>query len=458
MMREYNIKTEPFKFISILALDIMQEINRHGDVKIEGYVADENEEDYLKLLMRECWVKIEAIGKEKNTKVLFWGLVKGFELGEDNDQKKLKLEIISGSWLMDRNKHIRGFQNTGQTYSEIFKQLVLPYKDSGFISNISLDNPLGEFILQYQETDWEFLMRIASKSNQFLTSECLSKGVKIYAGLPKTETITINQETRYTTFKELKQDNSKIYESMGYIIKLREAYGIGTAFILSGKEALVYKIESSYQNGEMLHTYFLKKKDDIQAKTIYLEKAQGVSLEGTVMEVKEDKVKVCLLKDENKGSISNSWFLFSTIYASETGTGWYCMPEINEKIRLYIPGREENAAYAISAVYNQPEKGERNNPDNKILKTKYGKEIRLTPDEIVITNNQGLRIELLDGKGINIISNKAVVIEAGGDMTISSGKGSIIMAADSSLTMKQQGTEISLKDGIKFAGGEFRIQ
>ena len=43
-------------------------------------------------------------------------------------------------------------------------------------------------------------------------------------------------------------------------------------------------------------------------------------------------------------------------------------------------------------------------------------------------------------------------------MTISSGKGSIAVAADDALILKQQGTEISLQDGVRFAGGEFRIQ
>ncbi len=97
-------------------------------------------------------------------------------------------------------------------------------------------------------------------------------------------------------------------------------------------------------------------------------------------------------------------------------------------------------------------------PDHKILKTAHGKEIRFTPDEIVITNNQGLRIELLDNEGIRIVSNRSIAIEAGEDMTISSGKGSIAVAADDALILKQQGTEISLRDGVRFAGGEFRIQ
>lgn len=457
-MREYSIRTEPFEFIAIQVLDIHKEINQHGTVRLEGYIPDEKEESYLKLLLKECWVKIEAVGKDNNIQILFWGLVKNFELGEDNDQKQLKLEIISGSWLLDREKHIRGFQHTGLKYAEIFKQLMLLYKDSGFISNVPLDMPIGEFILQYQETDWEFFKRLASRHHYFLTPECLSRGIKLYSGLPKAERVTVKEEIQCIIFREIKQDDTEIRASMGYTIKMRESYDIGTAFLIHGREALAYKLESTYTGGEMIHTYYLKRSDDLKTKVLYSEKAQGVSLEGYVTEVREDKVKVRLIKDENKEELSDSWFLFSTIYAAQTGTGWYCMPEINEKVRLYIPGREEREAYVVSAVYDQAEKGERNNPDHKILKTKYGKEIRFTPEEIVITNNQGLRIELLDGRGINIISNKAVYIESGGDMTISSGKGSLIMAADSSLTLKQQGTEISLKDGVQFAGGEFRIQ
>ena len=55
------------------------------------------------------------------------------------------------------------------------------------------------------------------------------------------------------------------------------------------------------------------------------------------------------------------WFPYATVYSSGDGTGWYCMPEIGDKIRLYFPTEKEQDAYVISA-YHEGNGGLRKNP------------------------------------------------------------------------------------------------
>ena len=98
------------------------------------------------------------------------------------------------------------------------------------------------------------------------------------------------------------------------------------------------------------------------------------------------------------------------------------------------------------------------NPDFKSLKTKYGKEIRFTPDSILMTNNQRMLVEMNDSEGITISSNKDIVIEADDNLTISSTNSSLLLAADDSLQVKQGSTSMTLDENIHFTGGEFRIQ
>ena len=106
----------------------------------------------------------------------------------------------------------------------------------------------------------------------------------------------------------------------------------------------------------------------------------------------------------------------------------------------------------------ETESPDRKDPDFKVLKTKYQKEVRFTPNSIVITNNQGTRIELTDKEGIHLISAHSVVLEAAEDVTISSDKGSLIAAGTTSVVLKQKGTSITLDKGISFTGGELRVQ
>ena len=55
-------------------------------------------------------------------------------------------------------------------------------------------------------------------------------------------------------------------------------------------------------------------------------------------------------------------------------------------------------------------------------------------------------------------SDKDIMIQADGEMTIASGSSSLLMAAEETVQVKQGGTTMTLSDDIYFTGGEFRIQ
>ena len=65
--------------------------------------------------------------------------------------------------------------------------------------------------------------------------------------------------------------------------------------------------------------------------------------------VRADVVRVSLRTDARKET--GKWFSFSTVYSSPDGSGWYCMPEPGDEIRLYFPTEQEKHGYVISAVH-----------------------------------------------------------------------------------------------------------
>ncbi len=148
--------------------------------------------------------------------------------------------------------------------------------------------------------------------------------------------------------------------------------------------------------------------------------------------------------------------MYATVYSSPDGTGWYCMPETGDSVRLYVPGKEEDS-FILSAVHKETDNA-RQNPDHKSLKTKYGKEIRFTPDSILMTNNQGMMVEMNDSEGITITSDKDILIQAEENLTVASQKASLLIAADDKVQVKQGSTSMTLSGDISFTGGEFRIQ
>lgn len=133
------------------------------------------------------------------------------------------------------------------------------------------------------------------------------------------------------------------------------------------------------------------------------------------------------------------------------------MPEVGDKVRLQLPDAAEESGYVISAVHMDTDNG-RKIPDHKSFKTRYGKELLFTPDSLELTNNKGMSVKIVDGDGIQIVSDKNITIVAGGSMTISSQEDSLIVAGTESVDIRQSGAGLHMAEDIVFTGGKFRIQ
>ena len=130
------------------------------------------------------------------------------------------------------------------------------------------------------------------------------------------------------------------------------------------------------------------------------------------------------------------------MYSSSDGSGWYCMPEIGDTVRVYCPDGDDGHAYAISSVHESVNQGQmaqsnfgqstwggnsnsdtansptgtsvignysglRDDPDVKSIRSVTGKEIRLTPDGVYIIAD-GTVIALTDEEGVSIISENDI--------------------------------------------------
>ncbi|WP_024292940.1 phage baseplate assembly protein V [Lacrimispora indolis] len=466
-MKEYNLKTEPLQFIEIRELKVSREINEHGTAVISGYIADQDEEIYVKQLTGDVWEKIEEVGKEGEAKILFWGIVTGFSIESMKDQKKMTLEITTGTCFMDLKPYFRTFQDSTVTYEKIFEQITGTYEKPGLIKTRPLTDTTGKLVLQHRETDWEFLKRIAARFHSFLVPSTRTYGVKYFYDLPEGEHYELPDSIKYAVKKDLggyrRKRNQGLREMqeeacLEYILQSREDYQIGDQLTVNGFKLFVWKMDSTYERGEMLHTCHLKSRSGMDFPETFQEDRSGCSFQAEVLKVKEDKVMVKVLKDENQEQNINLWYPYATVYSAPDGTGWYCMPEIGDVVRLHIPEQREEEAYVVSSVHLDTVSPDRKNPEHKIIKNKYHKEVRFTPDSIVITNNQGTKIELNDAKGVQIVSQHDIVIKAKDDLTISSETGSLIAAGTTSVNLKQKTTSIDIDQGISFTGGEFRVQ
>lgn len=450
-MHENILWVEPYEFISIEALEITKSVNEHGKAYVKGIIHHTKKEQYLHSLQAKKWIKIFGQNEEKVISILFCGSLVRAEIEEEISGIRLSIELISGTHEMDTDSPYRVFQKKHYSMDEVIIEIGKRYSDYTFSINDDL-HQLEGLRLQYGETDWQFLQRLLGEQNGFIVPNCYREGIHFQIGFKNRKPITMD-ETEFSYVTE--------GESWEYEVKSREIYNLGETVNFNSRIMCIARIHTVYQKAECIHEYFLMPEQKLGLKKRFNEKIAGCSLYGIVTAIEKDKVQVdftdTMNTAESKHENTKIWFLFSTVYSTPAGAGWYCMPEEGDRVRVYFPTEQEEDAYVISAVHtkNAPN---RQNPDYKSIKNKYGKEIILTPDKIAITNNKGMTIELDDETGINMKSNKDIHFIAQEQILVSSSQESIMLAGKESVAINQSGTSILVDKNILFHGSEFRIQ
>lgn len=213
----------------------------------------------------------------------------------------------------------------------------------------------------------------------------------------------------------------------------------------------VFKIETDLVGSQLIHTYTLKEQSGFSMAEYFNEQLIGASLLGNVLEINRDLVRVKI--DHDGTQTEYKWFLYSTIYSSPDNTGWYFMPEINDRIRLHLPSEHEEESYVISCVHQ----GDRAHADVKSIRTKYQKEVVFYPDSIYISNGMRSHIELHDEDGITIESTKKIQIQAENDITLQS-EAKIQILAGEKVTLQQAENQIRVEDTIDITAGHIRLR
>ncbi len=466
-MRDYEIKIEPFEYIALKELKIDRKVNCHAGAEVRLRIKDGMEEQYMGALIKQTWVRITAVDKDEEIAVytiLFHGVVTDFSFIHDGYETILALELKSGTILMDLEPHFRVFQNEEALCTSIHQKIAGTYTGGrASCTEGEQDRTMGTLI-QYQETDWAFLKRLAGRTGMYLVPDALSEGAGYTMGMPKgrkreAETGRIQVRMDFGEYMEKSRNGMPSIQpadQMELVFISREIYQMGDLVTYQGRDYLVSAILTTYQGAECCHEYTLKTRAGLRVLPAWHRELTGCSFDAVISAVRKDKVQVEIINDEWKALDGKKWFLYSTVYSSPDGTGWYCMPEPGDSVRMYVPEKEENS-FIISAVHKETDAA-RQNPDYKSLKTKYGKEILFTPDSILMTNNQGMMVEMNDSEGITITSDKDIVIQAKENLTVASGAESLLIAAEDKVQVKQGGTTMTLSGDISFTGGEFRIQ
>ncbi len=463
-----DIIVEPYKFQKLTKLKIINELNEHSKIRLSGIISDENADKYVENAEAEETINVSLKDDEGNITVLFNGYVTKIGIKAQNDVRTLEVEALSKTFLMDIRKVSGSYQDTKLTYGEIFKKKNTSYGDLVMVDNITNGTKIDGLIVQYKETDWEFLKRIASYFNVALVPECRMTGIKYSIGGAGESVVYDIDEFNYSIEKGLQEYNKKTaneaYEIndlnlVSYEITTNKLMKLYNKVNFKGRTLLVYRDETELEGGVITSKYILRDEDGMKVNRVYNDKMVGLSLQGRVLDTQKDKVKVSLEIDGSPTDKNSArWFEFSTIFSQPDGTGWYCMPEVEDVVRLYFPDNEEKHAYVISSMhYDGIDDSKRSDPSVKSISTKYGKEIVMSPGSVEIIGNGSLLMRMTDDGGIEVNSNKKIILDAKDDIEINGGA-KVQIKGHKGISLTQSGASMIIKDDVTMSGGKVNVQ
>lgn len=499
-MRERIIGLSIADLVSIQEVYVHKKVNEHGMARIKGILAEGSEGELFKKA-EEGRASLYIKDEEGNQKNIFSGIIDSLEVENAGGVKTLRMVLSGSTKLLDCTKHTRTFQNEAMTYENLLKTVNKGNKQVSCIPNCKVANPIKKLIVQYRETDWEFLKRLASHFYQPILPGYGGEGIRYSFGLskdaPKKKLDVYSYSSGNAKEEFLMKKENKVPgivpDDFGfYKVKSRKYLELGERTDFLARTFFVYESVSIFDGEELMHTYTLRRAGGFQTVYGHNSGIIGASLDATILATKNDTVKVAVAVDGGQKESEAKWFPYSTVYSSPDGTGWYCMPEKGDKVRLYFPNEFEEDGYIISSI-NLGNTGEqsapagdgtagssagsaggavsgtaggaaasaasapRSNPDMKTISTKNGKEVTLTPTTIIMTNNKGMMVVLDDAEGITIASDKNVVITAAENMIIKS-DGEIDIQATDSIQLVKGNSKLTLKDELEIEGVRYKMQ
>lgn len=459
-MRIVHVTVKNLRINTTLDFEMKMTINNHGYAHFVGIIDEKEEKNCAEYLLSRQWVTIEGIEESGEKIVLFAGVIIYYSIECINGLFTLNLELSGGTVLLDVQKNTRTFQNVGLSYDELY----------GIVDNsagarhlmFSGNGSIGKFTVQYEETDWEFIKRMASRKNTCVIPCYDDEKIQYYIGVGgknTRENIEISEYKKERILNEYYyKSKEKIFEcgeinTPNYNFISREFLKLGDKISLNGEKLYIYKVVSKFVGQELVNNYEARRIEGFQIKTFENYTIVGASFDGIVKAVQKEHVQISMSTDVAGNSI---WFDYATVYSSPDGAGWYCMPEVGDSIKLYCPSEDTQKAYVLNGVHINS--NDRTDPTKKSWKNVFNKQIELSEGAIKITNNKGMTVILDDKKGISIISDKNIYIEGEKGVEIVSDTDSIVMEAPKKIKLEQGCNSVILNNKISVAGSEVKLQ
>lgn len=395
--------------------------NTHGTAVLEGLI-DESSDEWEKNLTEHI-IEIYLLQQGQSDIPLFQGYVRSVEKSYKRAEQRVKIILDSATILLDRKKNYHSYQNVNCSYQEIIDKAVKNTAGTVCLFNEKIKMYPVKPLIQYGESDWEFVLRLASHLGTVVYPDSKQKKPFFSVGMPiNSEKIHFNDteyvvgiSSRYYELGGTKSGYEKI-DFKYYQVQSYKNYDIGTQAEIQGSTFYICEKRGILEGSQMKFTYTLGRKSLVILKPRKNQLFAGMSILGKVLSVEAETVKIHLDIDQ-KQPVETA---YPYEWVPDTGSVMYCMPQIGTRVSLYFSSEEEYSAMAVNCIRtNGEECPKTKRTQDRYLATEYDKELQLKPETMgVASEKTGHLINLLDKDGIQMNSTKNIMIAAGNQIRL----------------------------------------
>ena len=355
---------------------------------------------------------IQLLGQGNTAGALFSGYPEKVEIKEERGYRIADIQAVSGTILLDQKKSNRVFQKKVQTYMGIASIVTADTEHSACILPGS-DMRTGGTLIQYQETDWNFLKRMASKLGLPLVPDISYYYPRFYLGLPEGEKKELGEilscdmcfDGRYYAASGKCLVDRKDF--ICYDVVTRTSLSLGDKVTYEGRELLVSRKKTELVRGEVIFTYRLAGSSYTWVPWEDNPDYTGMSFVGAIVGTQGEQVEVAFDIDQTAAGGNRYGF------APATGNLMYCMPQKGTKTALYIGNGDEAQGIATGCIRTNGSTCEgTGSPEKKSFRSEHGKGMDLYPQRMGLDGGETGKITFEDETGTTIESNGGLVLMA----------------------------------------------
>ena len=467
-----NIKT------GVDNLRITKTINRHSEIFISALFRV-TEAKYLEMMGTETPIKVNLLKIDNSAKPpkinrvsLFRGVVNQIKVRVINGVAHLDVYGLSNSCELDRFQETRTFQDPALTYGDLIKRVVGNKATFEFSTENKPGTKIKCLIVQHSETDFAFIKRMASRFRDAIVVDDTTDKPRFVFGVEKgkkscgaleeklytaTKDTTgyyeyLNAARRYNFKYDERNEQVKEQDYVRYHLKNEiESYDIGDLFTCNGRKVYIYRRVLKTVGGLIRYDYDLTSEFGLKQKKLVNPQLAGASFTGKVIGIDKDHVKVQFEFDPTI-SEAKAWpFPFATFYSAENNTGWYCMPEKGEEVRVFFPVANEEKAFVTNVIHQ----GTKQNYQRRFFATSNGQQMIFDPMGMEFRTQHGkeekngavLTLRLDENRGVGVFSEKDIQLASSGNLDLHS-ENMLVLNAAKEIQLKCKAGSLKINDKV----------